>query len=369
MTKLPEPNFIDRNPETITNEWIKLYEEKTGKTLQPAQLERILIDVGAYRECLLRIKIQEIAKSNLLSYASLEVLRHIGELVGVTQLEAKYAKTVLKFELEEAITTDITIPVATEVETKDGKFTFKTDTAGIIKAGSISSEVSATCTVAGGSANNYAIGKINNLLTPIDFVENVYNIQQSFGGDDEEDIESFRERIRLAPESFTNAGSSGAYKFHTLSAHQSIIDVNVTSSQAGIVDIYPLTKTGNPDKKMLELVSKYLSSDSVRPLTDKVVVHSPEKINFTISAILQLYLDADATTVQKIVQQKLEEYKSDLASKLGKDIVPTQIIAILNSIYGVYKVELLAPAYQVLSKNQWANLESYNISIGENANE
>lgn len=30
MTKLPEPNFIDRNSETITNEWIKLYEEKSG---------------------------------------------------------------------------------------------------------------------------------------------------------------------------------------------------------------------------------------------------------------------------------------------------------------------------------------------------
>ena len=29
MTQLPEPNFINRNPETITNEWIKLYEEKS----------------------------------------------------------------------------------------------------------------------------------------------------------------------------------------------------------------------------------------------------------------------------------------------------------------------------------------------------
>ena len=33
MTKLPEPNFIDRNPDEITNAWIKLYEEKSGKTL------------------------------------------------------------------------------------------------------------------------------------------------------------------------------------------------------------------------------------------------------------------------------------------------------------------------------------------------
>lgn len=69
MTNLPEPNFIERDAEKITAEWIALYEEKTGKTLQPAQLERILIDVGAYRENLLRIKIQEVAKTNLLNYA------------------------------------------------------------------------------------------------------------------------------------------------------------------------------------------------------------------------------------------------------------------------------------------------------------
>lgn len=39
MTKLPEPNFIDRDPEVITQEWIAAYEEKSGKVLQPAQIE------------------------------------------------------------------------------------------------------------------------------------------------------------------------------------------------------------------------------------------------------------------------------------------------------------------------------------------
>lgn len=368
-TKLPEPNFIERDAEKITQEWIALYEEKTGKTLQPAQLERLLIDVGAYRENLLRIKIQEVAKSNLLSYAPIDILRHIGELVGVTQLEPKFAKTTFRFEIDESITSDIFIPAEAEIETEDGKYIFKTDDSCVIKAGSLSTEIGATCTTAGIDANNYAIGKITNLLTPIDFIENVYNVQPSYGGADEEDIESLRERIRLAPESFTNAGSSGAYKFHTLSAHQSIIDVEVSSSSAGVVDIYPLTKSGNPDREMIELVSNYLSSDTVRPLTDKVIVHSPEKIDFTITAILHLYLDADPETVLQVVKEKLEEYKKELSSKLGKDIVPTQIIAILNSIYGVYKVELITPAYQVLTKNQWANLENYNITIGESADE
>ena len=120
---------------------------------------------------------------------------------------------------------------------------------------------------------------------------------------------------------------------------------------------------------MIQLITEYLSSEKVRPLTDKVVVHSPQKVNFNITAVLYLYIDADENSVRQLVNEKLAEYKKELSSKLGKDIVPTQIIAILNSIYGVYKVELVTPAFQKLSKNQWANLENIKITIGERADE
>ena len=63
MTQLPEPNFIDRDPELITKEWVELYEKKSGKVLQPAQIERLMVDVGAYRETILRMKIQETANA------------------------------------------------------------------------------------------------------------------------------------------------------------------------------------------------------------------------------------------------------------------------------------------------------------------
>lgn len=368
-SKLPEPQFIERDADKITQEWIALYEEKTGKTLQPAQIERILIDVGVYRENLLRIKIQEVAKSNLLSYAPMEVLEHLGELVGVEKLDGKCAQTSFLFETSEPVERDIIIPVGTEIETNDGKYIFKTTENCIIQAGELFTEVSGICETKGINANNYNIGTINNLLTPLDYIDNVYNTKISFGGADEENADSLRERIRLAPESFSNAGSKGAYRFHTLSAHQSIKDVEVLSSQPGIVDIYPLTDTGNPSEDMIQLISDYLSSDKVRPLTDRVIVHQPERIDFDIIAILTPYLNADINTIQTVVDERLNEYKKELSSKLGKDIVPTQIIAILNSIYGVYKVELISPEYQQLEKYQWANLRSINIIMGDYADE
>jgi len=369
-TRLPEPNFIERDADKITQEWIAYYEEKTGKKLQDAQIERLLIDVGAYRENLLRIKIQEVAKSNLLSYAPMEVLEHLGELVGVTKLEGKYSKTMMKFGINQTVNFDIPIYKDTEIETKDGKFVFKTDEDAIIRAGESFVTVEVTCETAGADANGYEVGDINNLITPLSYdISEISNIDESHSGADEETVESLRERIRLAPESFSNAGSEGAYRFHTLSAHQSVIDVEVMSKDAGIVEIYPLTSSGNPSEELIQIITDYLSSDKVRPLTDKVIVYSPEKIDFSVNAILTLYLDADLNTVQTLVNERLTEFKKEMASKLGKDIVPTQIIALLNSIYGVYKVELLSPEYQVLSKNQWANLVSFDIRIGGRVNE
>ena len=44
----------------------------------------------------------------------------------------------------------------------------------------------------------------------------------------DENADNLRERIRQAPEKFSNAGSRGAYRYHTLSAHQSITDVKLT---------------------------------------------------------------------------------------------------------------------------------------------
>ena len=353
-----------------TKEWIELYEQKSGKVIQPAQIERLMVDVGAYRETILRMKIQETAKQNLLSYAPLDILEHIGEPLGVTKLLANSAKTTLKFSVEKPLDFDFRISKGTEVETKDGLFIFQTTSDTILKTGELSVEVESVCETAGAGGNNYIIGSIDNLITPLSYISTVENTTISSGGADDEDADSLRERIRQAPEKFSNAGSRGAYRYHTLSAHQSITDVAITSPSAGIVAIYLLTKDGNPTEEIIKIVQNYLSDDKIRPLTDCVKVYSSEKVDFEIKAKIYLYKDSDADSVMKTIEAKMKEYKISLSEKLGKDVIQTQIISILNSIYGVFKVVLETPITDIdILEYQWANLTNWNISIGGYADE
>lgn len=360
---LPEPQFIERDVTKITQEWITLYEQKTGKTLQPAQIERILIDVGVYRESLLRIGIQEAAKQNLVNYATYPMLDYLGELVGVNRIDAKYSKTTFRFVLSEVLGFDYTIPYDVEIESKDGKVIFKILKSSVIPGNQLFVETEGEAEVAGTIGNGYLTGEINNLITPLPYITDVFNTTESYGGAEVEDDNPYRTRIKQAPEQFSNAGSRGAYRFHTMSAHQNIIDVAVITKQPGVVEISPLTIDGNPSSEIITLVQSYLSDDKVRPLTDLVLVKSPEKIDFQIIANLTLYNFADLESVRTLINEKLEAYKKELKSKLGRDIVPTQIIAILNSVYGVYKVELVSPFFQEVNDCQWANCTGYQINI------
>lgn len=355
---LPEPDFIPRDPAAISAEIIAQYEQLSGKTLYPAQVERLLIDVIAYRETLVRIGIQEAAKQNLVAYARAPMLDYLGQLVGVTRLPAQPARAVIRFSLEAALSRSLLIPAGTRVESGDGVVTFATDEAVTLPAGSLSADVAATCVDAGSAGNGWQAGQIVNLMDDLGDVDiTAANLSVTSGGVDEEDDERLRERIMLAPESFSNAGSMAAYRFHALRAHQSIVDVAVLSPRPGVVRLYPLLTNGLPDASMLALVQATCSAEKVRPLTDCVEALPPEAIDYAIEVHLTVYPDVDAQMIKAQALTRLQAYAAERAGALGRDIVPSQIIAAAQAP-GVYQVTVASPGLREVPAHGWARCVS-----------
>jgi phage-related baseplate assembly protein len=348
------PEFIDRDLQAIIDDMIADYEQRTGRTLYPAQAERLLINTFAYREQLVREKIQYAATQNLVDFSNAPVLDYLGALLGVQRLAASKSTCKVAFSLVGNTSSFVTIPQGTRVASADGQVVFQTIYGASIAPGVTAALLDMEALTAGASANNLAIGTVKVILDPQPFVSGAANTTVSGGGADEESDTELRERIKLAPASFSNAGSRGAYEYFARSASPSIIDVvvlgpNDTPATApGEVEVYPLMEDGSQaPQTVLDLVSAAVNSEKVRPLTDQVTVIAPTKVDYTLDVNLTIFTDAISATVQAAVMASLNAFALEKRKSLGQDIMRSQIIA-RCMVDGVYNAAVAVPAADLI---------------------
>ncbi len=364
MKQLPEPRFIETDQQAVLESCIREYEELTGRTLYPAQSERLLINLIAYREHLVRVGIQEAAKQNLVRYAHAPMLDMLGELVGVTRLTEETASCTVRFSVKESLAADLSIPAGVKIYSRDGACRFDTLEAVTLPAGELFVDAAARCSEGGAAANGILPGGVCQLADPLaDADVRATNTETTSGGADAEDDGHLRERIMLAPEAYSTAGSELAYRFHALSASSRIADVGVLSPVPGVVDLYLLTPEGLPSAALVAVTAAYVSGKKVRPLTDTVHVYPAKRVVRNLRAELTLYEGADADAVRAAAVSALDAWREDKRLRLGVDVVRTQIIALL-SVYGVYSVSLLEPAedYEAAG-SEWVDWQDVNISL------
>jgi len=360
---LPTPEFITRDPQTIIAEMTADYEARTGKTLEPAQVEQLLINAFAYREFLVRNQIQDAALQNLVAFARFPMLDYLGELVGVIRLPSASAKTTILLTLVEGHG-DIVIPQGLRVQTTDGRTVFQLIQDTSVATGTDTASVIAISQTAGKIGNDYALGTISVILDPQPYLSTASNTSVSEGGSDEESDDQLRDRIKLAPNSFSVAGPYKAYEFWAKSASPLIIDVEVTNPIPGTVEVFPLVEglTTTP-AEILDAVFSVLNADRIRPLNDTVVVTSPTAVNTVITVGLILYEGAVQADILPVVQSNLTAFRDGRRKLLGQDIVIDQIKA-LCMIDGVYKANVTVPSADlVISQTQFANITAINVTV------
>jgi phage-related baseplate assembly protein len=370
LKNLTDVNFVDTDVETLLSELVADYEAKylevTGrsKTLASGDPIRILLYANAARIYGMLQSIDYAAKQNLLKYAAGAYLDQIGTRVGATRLEATAATATVKFTLSAVQPSVITIPRDTRVAA--GNVYFATTEAVEIPVGSITQDVTVQCTETGTVGNDFTEGQINVLVDPIPYVATVRNIGTSQGGSNEEDDDSFRERIFLKPESFSVAGPSGAYEYFTKEFNASILDVAIVSPSEGVVDIYLILENGEiPEEDFCSSLENYLSYKTRRPLTDQVNVLAPETVKYTIDLTYYTRKSDSSieTNIKTAVADAVAAYQLWQKSKIGRDIDPGYLQYLIYSA-GAKRVVINAPTYQELAITQVARDVAVNVSYG-----
>lgn len=346
------PVFFDTDVDAIVARLKAKHEELTGRSLQPAQAETLLINMVAYEVKLIREQLQAAGEQMLIAFANAPAIDYLAELVGVTRLPASGAVTTLQFTVVSGHP-GVVIPAFTRVATADGQIIFQSTEALTIASGSTTGTVSAVSTTVGAAGNNYAIGEVNNILDPRPFVTAVSNTTVTSSGSDAETDDELRERVRIAPSQFSVAGPSEAYAFFAREASSAIIDVSVTSPTPGLVRVYPLVSGGiATPAEILALVNNVLSAEDVRPLTDTVEVLSPGLVTYNVEIEITAYTDADTDDVQAQALAAVTAYVNERKAEIGQDVKRSQLTALAvvdNDL--VFDVNVVQPAADVVIDN------------------
>ena len=274
LSKLPAPKVIEElSYETIFQDILSDFLEKNPSysTLLESDPAMILLEVCAYRELLLRNRINEAAKATMLAYATGSDLEHLAASLRVQKLEG-------------------------------------------------------------------------------------------------ESDDQLRQRVQLAPEAFTNAGSVGAYTFHALSASSDIKSVSVKSPDPGEVLVTILSKTGDgtASEELIDAVLEKLSEEDVRPLTDQVSVQSAEIINYSVEAVITVYSGPSSAVVETEARAALDKFL-DERHAIEKLVAVSGIYDALH-VDGVKKVQLIHPTSDVVTTDEQAaypNSKTISIVVDE----
>ncbi len=366
LSALPSISFTPQSAEETETDIITAYEAIARTTLQPGDPVRLFLETLAYVISVQNGLIDFAGKQNLLAYAQGGHLDHIGAPMGVSRIQPQPARTTVRFGMTDALEFAVPVPSGTRVTTQSADIMFATISDAILPAGETFIEVAVQCTEAGAAGNGLLPGQICRLVDPIPYITSVINMDITLSGCDEEGDERFRERIRMAPESFSVAGPDGAYEARVRAVSSDIASVSVTSPTPGVVDVrFVMTDGELPDEAMIEKVENALTPKDVRPLTDMVQVDAPDTVTYAISGkwFLASCDSTLLTSITKAVDAAVEGYRIWQRSKPGRDINPDELISRLHNA-GAKRVELTTPVFNAIEKTQIARETSVSMTFG-----
>lgn len=174
---------------------------------------------------------------------------------------------------------------------------------------------------------------------------------------------ALRQRVQLAPHSFSVAGPELAYVHWARTADPDVADATAVSPTPGQVVVTVLSASGSgvPGSGVLDAVTEVLTGP-VRPLTDEVIVQPATLVPFAIEAQLTVFAGPDQGL---LLQTALDSLNAHLATarKLGRDVTRSSLIAALH-VANVQKVELLSPVSDLdIDPSEIASVTDIDVTI------
>ncbi|CUU87937.1 baseplate assembly protein J [Campylobacter hyointestinalis subsp. hyointestinalis] len=337
LKTLPYPNVIEQlNYDEILNNVKNVFKEYLTDdeiSLLESDNYSALLETLAYRELLLRARINSSVKAMLLPFSEGSDLDNIVSIYGIERQQGEKPTARIKFSLSTTLDYDVYIPSGLVLVSKDGETATLKDSLSI-KAGD---KEMVGVSVLDSFVKSSSI-KCELIQTPLPFVLTAKQENEFVGGAERESDDRLRARAVLSLERFSTAGSAKAYIYQAMSANAKVEEVSVLGGGAGIVNVY--IKSTDMSEETRQSVADHLNGEKVRPLTDNVIVANANIIDVEIRAELEL----TDMLINGEINKNLQNIEKSL--HLGQDLNISYIYKILHQ-NGVYRVNLKEPLSDV----------------------
>lgn len=139
-----------------------------------------------------------------------------------------------------------------------------------------------------------------------------------------EDDETYRQRLSIAPESWSTAGPVGAYLFWALSASEDILDVAVYSEDEGVclaprirIAVMSKSNDGIASAGLLATVLEKLNRDDIRPMADLLTAEPITRLDYSVEIALKLRTGASQAIIEEQAKLRVLNYCSGRLRWIG----------------------------------------------------
>lgn len=320
-----ELHYVTYDPEEIWVEMQKAYVAAGGDILYSGDEKEMLLRSVQAIVTQAFAGVDNALRMATLRYAVKSYLDLIGELRGCYRIEA--APATMTVAITTATTGSATTLPAGTAMTADGEVFFLLDEDLELSGYAETLTAAVTCEQAGTKGNALTAGTALVLAVPNPAVAGIVAATDASGGNEEEQDEAYRARIREYGLVSVTTGPEERYEALAKEVSSEILDASAVQLAAGSVGVYLLFSDDVSGKSaIITAVEDALSGETVRPLTDQVHVYEANESEYTLT--ITCTYDGSAT-VKDAIDAAVANYTAWQDNVIGQDLQTNRLVAFL----------------------------------------
>ncbi|MCI8650962.1 MAG: baseplate J/gp47 family protein [Oscillospiraceae bacterium] len=328
--------------EEIYDEMLGVFRRETGAEASAVSDLSVKLYAVAAQVYGLYAQAQWLARQCFPQTAEGEYLDRHGQLRGLERRQATPSEGTIRFSVDEAAGTELTIPAGTVCATA-GLTRFETVEQAVLKAGETSVEAAARA-MEPGSGGNVPAGSILVMATPPVGVSRCSNPDAFRGGVDTEGDEALRARILETYKRMPNGANAAFYEQGALSFDQvAACTVLPRVRGRGTVDVAVAVQSGLPGEALLQELTEYFQSR--REIAVDVLVKAPAVKSVNVTVKVTAKEGAEPAEVKTRVEQVIREFFS--GERLSENILTARLNSLVFAQEGVANCKITAPTADV----------------------